>query len=114
MLHPMAAARDVLRFYRNFCGGLPDEAEAWAALITAPDGTPLVALVLGYNGPIADGERVLAPARRFGNPVHDAVQPMPHAVRNTLLDEPNAIHGIHRYWKSGFSKDMSDCLIDTM
>ncbi|MSQ28372.1 MAG: FAD-binding oxidoreductase [Dehalococcoidia bacterium] len=114
VLHPMAAARDVLRFYREFCGKLPDEAEALVALITAPDGTPLIALILGYNGPIDEGERVLAPARQCGSPVHDAVGPLLHAVRNTLLDEPNAIHGIQRYWKSGFSRDLSDGLIDTM
>lgn len=114
VVHPLQAGREVLRFYRDFCATLPDAAEALAALVTVPNGPPAVALILGYNGPLDEGERVLAPARAFGTPMLDAVQPMPHAVRNTIIDEPNAIHGIHRYWKSGFARDLNDRLIDTM
>ena len=67
VLYPLDQARDVLRFYRDFCSTLPDEAEAYAALLTAPQGMPVAALLLGYNGDPATGERVLEPARRFGN-----------------------------------------------
>ena len=38
VLYPLDQARDVLRFYRDFCGTLPDEAEAYASLLTAPRG----------------------------------------------------------------------------
>jgi FAD/FMN-containing dehydrogenase len=55
VIYPLDQARDVLRFYRDFCGTLPDEAEAYAALLTAPQGMPVAALMLGYNGPIAEG-----------------------------------------------------------
>src|SRR3954453_7087039 len=54
VLYPLDEARDVLRFYRDFCATLPDEAEAFAGLMTH-DGAPVVALVLGYNGPIEVG-----------------------------------------------------------
>jgi FAD/FMN-containing dehydrogenase len=111
VIHPLDQARDLLRFYRDFCPGLPDEAEAYAGLLTSPEGQPVVALILGYNGPIADGEKVLAPARRFGRPVADLVGPMPYGVRQTLLDEPNARHGLHRYWRSAFTERLSDELI---
>jgi FAD/FMN-containing dehydrogenase len=114
VLHPLSAAPAALRFYRDFCAGLPDEAEAYAALLTTPDGAPVFAMILGYNGPMAEGERVLAPARAFGPPMADLVQPMPYAVRNTMLDQPNAVHGIDRYWKSGFTGTLSDALIDTL
>ena len=58
--HPLPAAGDVLRFYRDFCPTLPDEAEAYCGLLTHPEaGMPVVALLLGYNGPIDEGERVL-------------------------------------------------------
>ena len=106
-------ARDVLRFYRDFCPTLPDEAEVYAALLTDPQaGVPIVAMVMGYNGPIADGERVLGPARTFGRPLADLVGPMPYGVRQTLLDQPNAVNGLHRYWRSAFSEHISDELID--
>jgi FAD/FMN-containing dehydrogenase len=65
VIYPLDQARDVLRFYRDFCPTLPDEAEAYAAVLTAPQGMPVVALILGYNGSLAEGERVLGPARRF-------------------------------------------------
>jgi FAD/FMN-containing dehydrogenase len=112
VLFPLDQARDVLRFYRDFCRSLPDEAEAYAALLTAPQGMPVAALLLGYNGPIADGERVLAPARRFGKPLADLVGPMPYSARQRVLDEPAATHGLHRYWRSAFTEQISDALID--
>ena len=114
VIYPLDQARDVLRFYRDFCNTLPDEAEAYAALLTAPQGMPVAALILGYNGPIAEGEKVLAPARRFGKPVADVVAPMPYAARQRMLDEPNATHGLQRYWRSAFTEQISDGLIDVM
>jgi FAD/FMN-containing dehydrogenase len=114
VIYPLDQARDLLRFYRDFCGTLPDEAEAYAALLTAPEGMPVAALILGYNGPIADGEKVLAPARRFGKPLADVVGPMPYAARQRMLDEPNATHGLQRYWRSAFTEQISDGLIDIM
>jgi len=114
VIYPLDQARDVVRFYRDFSAGLPDEAEAYAALLTAPQGMPVAALLLGYNGPIAEGETVLAPARRFGKPVADVVGPMPYGARQRMLDEPNAIHGLQRYWRSAFTEQISDGLIDVM
>jgi FAD/FMN-containing dehydrogenase len=112
VIYPLDQARDLLRFYRDFCPTLPDEAEAYAGLLTSPDGVPVAALILGYNGPVEQGEKVLAPARKFGRPVADVVGPMPYAARQTLLDEPNAVHGLHRYWRSAFTERLSDEFID--
>ncbi|MDR3529735.1 MAG: FAD-binding oxidoreductase [Rhodopila sp.] len=114
VLHPLDRAADMLRFYRDFCATLPDEAEAYAALLTSPEGVPMAAMVLGYNGPIEEGERVLAPARRFGQPVADLVGPMPYGARQTMLDAPNAEHGLHRYWRSAFTEQIADELIEVM
>src|SRR5262249_16625974 len=114
VLYPLEQARAVLRFYRDFCSTLPDEAEAYAALLTAPQGMPVAALLLGYNGPLKDGEEILGPARRFGTPIADLVGPMPYTARQTLLDAPNAEHGLHRYWRSAFTEQISDGLIDVL
>jgi FAD/FMN-containing dehydrogenase len=115
VVYGLDQARDVLRFYREFCTTLPDEAEAYLGMLTDPNaGMPVIALVLGYNGDLAEGERVLAPARTFGNPLVDLVGPVPYAARQTMLDEPNAIHGLHRYWRSAFVEEISDGLIDAM
>jgi hypothetical protein len=114
VLYSLEQAPSVLRFYREFCRTLPDEAEAFAALLTAPQGMPVVALLLGYNGSIAEGEEVLGPARRFGTPIADLVGPMPYVARQTILDAPNAEHGLHRYWRSAFADQISDDLIDAL
>ena len=114
VIYPLDQARAVLRFYRDFCGTLPDDAEAYTALLTSPEGMPVSALILGYNGPIADGEKVLAPARQFGRPVADLVGPMPYRARQSMLDEPNATHGLCRYWRSAFTEQISDDLIDRL
>jgi FAD/FMN-containing dehydrogenase len=114
VLHPLARAAEMLRFYRDFCAALPDEAEAYAALLTSPDGIPMGGMLLGYNGPIAEGERVLAPARKFGPPVADMVSVMPYCARQSLLDAPNAEHGLHRYWRSAFTDRITDDLIEVL
>jgi hypothetical protein len=69
-------------------------------------------MALGYNGPLDEGEKVLAPARQFGRPVADLVGPMPYVMRQTLLDEPTARNGLHRYWRSAFAEQLSDEFID--
>jgi FAD/FMN-containing dehydrogenase len=115
VVYPLDQAADVARFYRDLCPTLPDEAEAHLAFLTEPQaGVPVVAMALGYNGPLDEGEKVLAPARQFGRPVADLVGPMPYAVRQTLLDEPTARNGLHRYWRSAFAEQLSDQFIDAV
>ncbi|MFN0095301.1 MAG: FAD-binding oxidoreductase [Dehalococcoidia bacterium] len=112
-IYPLDRASDALRFARDFAPTLPDEAHLAAALLTAPGGPPVVALVVAHNGDIAEGQRLFAPIiERLGEPMMNAIAPMPYAVRQTLLDQPNAVVGLQRYWKSGFSDTFSDAFID--
>ena len=111
-VYTLDRAPDVLRFYRDFAPTLPDDAELAAALLTAPGGPPVVALVAAYNGPVADGQALFSAIKSLGEPIQNIIGPMPYAVRQTLLDEPNAIHGLQRYWKSGFTSAISDELIE--
>ena len=111
-IYTLDRAPDALRFAREFAPTLPDEAAMAAAVLTAPDGPPVVAIIVAYNGEIAAGQRLFAPiTERLGEPIQNVIGPMPYAVRQTLLDEPNAIHGLQRYWKSGFTETISDELI---
>src|SRR5215510_14420488 len=114
VIYPLDQARDVLRFYRDWCPSLPDEAEANAGLLTTPDGIAVAAMVIGYNGPVEEGLKVLGPARQFGRPAADLVGPMSYCARQTMLDEPNATHGLHRYWRSAFTEEIPDALIDEL
>jgi FAD/FMN-containing dehydrogenase len=114
VVHPLERAREVLQFFREFSRDLPDEADAAAAMLTMPDGTRVVALILVYTGDLDTGEKILAPARAFGPPVADLVQPMPYAVRQSLLDDGVAAHGVQRYWKSAYDITFGDEVIEEL
>jgi FAD/FMN-containing dehydrogenase len=114
ILHPFAAARDVLRFYRDFVSsGLPNELIVYAAAISTPDGTPVIALLPAYSGDdMAEGARLIAPLREFGSPLADLVATMPYAAMQQMLDAA-APFGQRSYWKSGFLRELPDTAIDT-
>jgi FAD/FMN-containing dehydrogenase len=59
LIYPRAAARDVLRFFRDFMRSAPDELTAYAGLSHTPDGAAVVALIPCYCGELDEGERVL-------------------------------------------------------
>jgi FAD/FMN-containing dehydrogenase len=101
VLHPLQRASDMLRFYRDFCATLPDAAEAYAALLTSPEGVPMAAMLLGHNGPIEEGERVLAPGRQFGQPVADLVAPMSYGDRRHGLQ--HRCRGPDPWWRVGLA-----------
>jgi hypothetical protein len=104
-------AAAVIRHYRDFMATAPDELTAYAGVISMPDGTPAVGLMVCYCGDRADGERVLKPLRAFGSPVLDAIQPMPFQVMQKLAGDLSP-DGTHNYWRSTFLKKLSDKVID--
>ena len=113
VLYPISMAMDVLRFYHNFASGCPDELSTAAGLLTAPDGNPVVAIVVCYSGTLDEGENVLKPLRTFGSPVADLVKPMKYLEMQSILDEgfpPGRLH----YWKANFLRALSDDAIETL
>ena len=114
VLHPMAKAKDVLRFYREYARSAPDALTAFAALMTSPEGAQVVAIVVGYIGPIAEGERLVAPVRKFGSPMADTIGPMSYVQLNTMLDAAFPYGGVQRYWKSSFLKHLGDDVLDIL
>jgi hypothetical protein len=113
LIHPRERATELLRFYRSFTQSAPDELAAYGALMHTPDGLPVAAVAVCYNGDLGEGERVLAPLRAFGPPIADLVQPMPMPVMQTLLD--GAVpDGNQNYWKSAFLRELSDEAIATI
>ncbi|HZE07121.1 MAG TPA: FAD-binding oxidoreductase [Gemmatimonadaceae bacterium] len=112
ILHPLTRARDVLRHYRDFVAGAPDELSVEANAITSSDGVPMIALVPAYSGAsLEEGERVLAPLRAFGPPLADLVTPMPYVSMQRMLDASTP-YGIRSYWKSTFLRALPDDAID--
>jgi FAD/FMN-containing dehydrogenase len=114
--HPFDAARDVLRFFRDFTSGdLPDELMVVGALVHAPDGsgTPLAAIAVCHVGAPDDATRDLEPVVGFGAPILSQIGPIPYEAQNAMLDgayPPGSLN----YWKSSFVRELSDEAIDAL
>ena len=114
VIHPMARAKEMLRFYRDFCRGCPDEMLAAAALMTSHEGEPVAVIIASYIGDLAEGERAMAPLRKFGTPLADTIAPTSYVQLNTLFDAAVPYGGVQRYWKSSFLDELGDQLLDIM
>jgi FAD/FMN-containing dehydrogenase len=112
VFHPFPAAVEVLRFYRDFLAQMPDEVTAYAFLLTTPDG-PVAGIAAAHCGALEDGERELAPLKRFGSPAQDMVGPIPYLAQQSMLDE-SMPPGLHNYWKSEFVAALDDALLETL
>jgi FAD/FMN-containing dehydrogenase len=113
--HPFTAARDVLRFYRDFTQSLPDDLTAFAGLLHAPDGSgaQIAAIMVCHAGSLEAGAAAVDPVKRFGSPVMDVIGPTPYSAVNMLFDT-GFPRGALNYWKSSFLATLADGAINTM
>jgi len=113
--HPIDAAADLLRFYRDAVAGCSDDLTAFMVLAHAPDGSGLkiAAMVVFHTGEEEQAEQDLAPFRSFGSPLMVEVGRMPYSVMNTLMDEAYPTGSLN-YWLSSFTRGLPDELLDTM
>ncbi len=111
--HPIDAAPDLLRFYRDAVADASDDLTVFAGLVHAPDGSgaKLSALVVCHAGDPDDAARELAPLLSFGSPVMTQVGLMPYPQMNTLLDAGYPLGSLN-YWLSSFTRGLTDALID--
>jgi len=122
VLHRAEDGPALLKFYRDFAKGTPDELTTLVVFLTAPPlpflpaevvGTHLVAILGCYSGDVSSGERALSPLREFGKPVADVFQPMPYTAFQSLLDAA-APAGMRNYWKSAYLAGLGDGVIETI
>jgi FAD/FMN-containing dehydrogenase len=111
--HPIDAAPDLLRFYRDAVADCSDDLTVWAGLVHAPDGSgmKLAALVVFHTGDAETAERDLAPFKTWGSPLMVEVGQMPYPVMNTMLDGAYPAGSLN-YWLSSFTRGLPDALID--
>jgi FAD/FMN-containing dehydrogenase len=110
VLHPLGQATEVLRFYREFTASQPDELQTWAGILTLPDGNPVLALVPCYVGQLDEGERLLAPLRRFGTPLADTIAALPYVAMQQIFDAAFP-PGRQNYWKSALTGHLANEVI---
>jgi len=122
IVHPLADAKKVLQFYRDFALKAPDELAVWFVLRKAPPlpflpenwhGKEILALAACYNGDLETGEKLLQPLRAFGQPIADVIGPTPYVGWQQVLD-PLLTPGMRNYWKSHEFLAIPDKMIDVL
>jgi FAD/FMN-containing dehydrogenase len=113
VIFPLDQAREILRFYHEFASSIPDEVNTASGLATLEDGTPAVAIVACYNGPLDEGEKVLEPLRKLGQPIMAQFGPMPYVQVQHMLDAFTP-EGNQYYEKAHFIEDITDGAIDAL
>ncbi len=120
LFFPIEAAVDILKAYRAFMEGAPDEIGGGAVILSAPPeefvpepvrGKPVLAIVACYVGPADTGERAFAPLREW-DPALEMLGPMPYEAVQGLI-APGNPPGRQQYWKAGLLVELSDEAIET-
>lgn len=118
----MEDAPNVMRFYRDWIAGAPDDLmtivvqrRAPALPAVPPDlvGRQVIAVVTCYAGPVEEGERVLRPLKSFGSPVLDLCMPKPYLAHQSMFD-PSFRRGCWYYVRSCDVGGLDDGVIDAM
>jgi FAD/FMN-containing dehydrogenase len=122
VFYPGDKAGEVLRAYRDWAPGAPDELTTLVNLLTGPPapflpeewhGRPLVAVIGMHVGSPDAAERDLQPLRGIATPVADLFGPMPYVAMQSLID-PLWGPGAHSYMKAGYLRGLDDQAIDAL
>jgi hypothetical protein len=122
VMYPLAKAKEVLRFYREYVATAPDELSTFITFMTAPPAdhipeqlrnAPTLAVHISYLGRLVDGLKIIKPLRTVVPPTVDMVRPMPYVELQSMLDDANP-PGYQNYWKSDFLTNLSDGAIDVL
>ncbi len=120
MLWPLEHAADVLRWYREFLPGAPEDLNGFFAFLTVPPGPPfpeelhlqkMCGVVWCWTGALEDADSALAEARSLPGIALDGVQPMPLPVLQSAFDELYP-PGDQWYWRADFVREIPDEAIE--
>ena len=120
LMFPLDRGEEVLRAFREWALGAPDEASMMVALNSAPPapfvpadlvGQKVVALLGCWCGDLAEGEAALARLRDL-RPAVDLFGPMPYPALQGMLDA-GAPRGLRNYFRGGYVADLGDDVIAT-
>lgn len=123
--YALEEAPSVYRSWREWVATVPEEVTTHAHAWTIPEDPPVMppeirgrAVIFTpsvYAGPLEDGERVLAPVRKFGTPLFEITGPMPYLALQQAFDPFFGELGKHLcYWKSAFLNALSDPVIEIL
>ena len=116
IFYPADADEALLRLFREWAPGAPDEITALVNLTTAPPlpvipeqwhGKKVAAFLAVSTGAHDEAARLVADFRTVAEPIADLLGPMPYGVIQTLID-PLWEKGTHAYFKSTNLKGLDD------
>jgi FAD/FMN-containing dehydrogenase len=117
MLWPIERAGEVLRWYREFIVGAPNDLNGFFAFLKVPPGPPfpehlhaktVCGIVWCYTGSMDMVDDLFAPIRALaGGPALDFVGPLPHPALQGMFD-PVYPPGHQWYWRADFVNELSD------
>jgi FAD/FMN-containing dehydrogenase len=122
IFYPAESAGDLLRRFRDWAPGAPDDVTALVNLTTAPPlpvipeawhGRKVAALIALSAGPVDEGEPIVRELRSVGEPIADLLGPMPYRMLQSLID-PLWPKGIRAYFKATNLSRLDDALIDAL
>jgi FAD/FMN-containing dehydrogenase len=123
LFYPLEDAAQVMRGWREYVEGAPNEVTSVCVSITFPAAPEMPeaihdrpCLIVGgvYAGDAEKGMQELDPLRRLGTPLADLSQPTPFTAVNSGFD-PLFPRNAHRaYWKSQYLDELSDGALDTI
>jgi FAD/FMN-containing dehydrogenase len=113
---------ELMRLFREWAPGVPDDITAALNLTTAPPlpvvpeewhGKKVIALIAVSAGPVDQAEAQFRSFREAAEPVADLLGPMPYTAMQTLID-PLWQKGIHAYFKATNLARLDDELIERL
>lgn len=122
ILWPMKDQTKLLRFYRDWISGCPDELMTIVTQRRIPEipGVPAdlvgrlsVGIVACYVGPEKEAERALGPLKNFGRPILDLCGPTTYLEHQAMFD-PSFPHGCWYYVRSCDVDELNDEILQVM
>ncbi|BDR21254.1 FAD-linked oxidase [Vibrio sp. STUT-A16] len=120
IVFPFEQAKSIITQFAKFTESAPDDLSVWMVSRKAPPlpflpesvhGKEVVVLAICYAGDPAEGEKLIAPLREFGDAHGEHVGVQPFAAWQQAFD-PLLTPGARNYWKSHNFNSLSEGVID--
>lgn len=116
MFWPLDKTEEMMRWYRDFLPGAPDDVYAFFLTAEVPPGDPFPSEIHGdkvcgllwcFTGSQEEAEPFLQKARDVAEPLFEFVSEMPYPMLQTMFDGLYP-EGLQWYWKGDFVHELSD------
>jgi FAD/FMN-containing dehydrogenase len=108
-----ALSKDLLDFYAEHAGTLPDEANVEPSFFPGEDGAPVASIEFCWCGDHADGEKIFASFVNFPGRTGGELGPLSYHSMQTSADSFLG-HGRQYYLKSSYLKELTPEAIDVI